>query len=72
MTSDAPGRTPGIADSVADLVGNTPLVRLSRVAEGLAAQVAAKCEFLNPGGSVKDRIGLAMIDDANPAEVPYR
>jgi len=65
VTSHSPGRAPGSADSVADLVGNTPLVRLNRVAEGLAAQVAAKCEFLNPGGSVKDRIGLAMILDRN-------
>ncbi len=64
MNSDVPGRVPGIADSVADLVGNTPLVRLNRTTQGLGAQVAAKCEFLNPGGSVKDRIGLAMIDDA--------
>ena len=64
MNSDAPGRIPGIADSVADLVGNTPLVRLNRLTQGLSASIAAKCEFLNPGGSVKDRIGLAMIDDA--------
>ena len=64
MNPDAPGRIPGIADSVADLVGNTPLVRLNRLTQGLSASIAAKCEFLNPGGSVKDRIGLAMIDDA--------
>ena len=64
MNSDAPGRKPGIADSVADLIGNTPMVRLNRLTQGLSASIAAKCEFLNPGGSVKDRIGLAMIDDA--------
>ncbi len=40
------------------------MVRLNRVAEGMAAQIVAKCEFTNPGGSVKDRIGLAMIADA--------
>ncbi len=64
MNADAPGRVPGIADSVTELVGNTPLVRLNRLTQGLSASIAAKCEFFNPGGSVKDRIGLAMIDDA--------
>ncbi len=53
-----------VSDSVIDLVGNTPLVRLGRVASGLPAQVLAKVEYLNPGGSVKDRIALAMIEDA--------
>src|ERR671930_1921124 len=45
-------------------VGNTPLVALGRMAEGLGAEVVAKLEYLNPGGSVKDRIGVAMIDAA--------
>jgi cystathionine beta-synthase len=53
-----------ISDSVIDLVGNTPLVRLSSVTAGIAATVAAKVEYLNPGGSVKDRIALRMIEDA--------
>jgi cystathionine beta-synthase len=53
-----------ITDSVLDLVGNTPLVRLNRVTEGLAATVLAKVEYFNPGGSVKDRIALRMIEDA--------
>ncbi|MFN2581362.1 MAG: cystathionine beta-synthase, partial [Candidatus Dormibacteria bacterium] len=51
-------------DSILDLVGNTPLVRLRTVTEGLRPTVLAKLEELNPGGSVKDRIGLAMIEDA--------
>ena len=51
-------------DSVVDLVGNTPLVRLHSVTEGLAPTVLAKVEYLNPGGSVKDRIAVRMIDAA--------
>jgi len=52
------------AEHIADLVGNTPLVRLHRVAEGIRPLVLAKIEYLNPGGSVKDRIAKAMIDAA--------
>ncbi len=52
------------AASVLDLIGNTPLVRLNSVTEGIQATVLAKLEYLNPGGSVKDRIAAAMIDDA--------
>ena len=51
-------------DSILDLVGDTPLVRLHKVTEGLRPTIFAKLEQLNPGGSVKDRIGLAMIEDA--------
>jgi len=47
-----------------ELVGNTPLVRLARMATGLAGEVLVKMESMNPLGSVKDRIGLAMIEDA--------
>lgn len=50
--------------SVLDLIGRTPLVRLDRVAAGLPVPVLAKCEHLNPGGSVKDRIAKAIVDDA--------
>jgi cystathionine beta-synthase len=50
--------------SILDLVGNTPLLPLHRVAHGVPYRVLAKLEFLNPGGSVKDRIGAIMIDDA--------
>ena len=50
--------------SVVDTIGNTPLVQLNRLAQDLPCPVLAKVEFFNPGGSVKDRIGLAMIEDA--------
>jgi cystathionine beta-synthase len=51
-------------EHIADLVGNTPLVRLGAVADGIAAPVLAKIEYFNPGGSVKDRIALRMIEAA--------
>jgi cysteine synthase len=53
-----------IYDDVTQLVGGTPLVRLNRLTEGLGAQVAVKLEFYNPANSVKDRIGVAIIDAA--------
>jgi cysteine synthase len=56
-----------IADNVTQLVGNTPLVRLRRVTDGAVADVVAKLEYFNPGGSVKDRIGVAMLDAAEEA-----
>jgi cystathionine beta-synthase len=52
------------SDSILDLVGNTPLVRLQKVAVGVKPTILAKLEQLNPGGSVKDRIGLTMIEEA--------
>jgi cystathionine beta-synthase len=52
------------AEHVVDLIGGTPLVRLNRVTEGLACTVLAKIEYLNPGGSVKDRIAVRMIEAA--------
>jgi len=55
---------PRIAQSVDELIGNTPLLRLSRVADGAGATVIAKLESRNPGGSVKDRICLFMLDAA--------
>ncbi len=56
-----------IANSIVDLIGNTPLVKLNRLTEGLPAQVAVKLEYFNPGSSVKDRIAIAMIRAAEEA-----
>src|ERR671923_1465992 len=56
-----------VFESILDVVGDTPLVRLSRLGSGLAPQLLAKVEYLNPGGSVKDRIGLAMVERAERA-----
>ena len=53
-----------IAESLCELVGSTPVVRLTRFARGLPGEVLAKMESLNPLASVKDRIGLAMIEQA--------
>src|SRR5947209_5819412 len=56
-----------ILGTILDAVGNTPMVRLSRLASETRTPVVAKLEFLNPGGSIKDRIGLAMIEAAEQA-----
>src|SRR5262249_19941059 len=56
-----------VLDSFLDAVGNTPLVRLRRVTQGVKPTILAKLEMLNPGGSVKDRIGLRMIEAAERA-----
>ena len=51
-------------DNVTEVVGGTPLVRLNSVTQGVPGTIYAKCEFMNPGGSVKDRIGLAIVEKA--------
>ncbi|HNR47155.1 MAG TPA: pyridoxal-phosphate dependent enzyme, partial [Anaerolineaceae bacterium] len=56
-----------IANDITELIGNTPLVRLRRLTAGSPATVAAKLEYFNPAHSVKDRIGVAMVDAAEQA-----
>jgi len=53
-----------IYNNILKLIGNTPLVRINNLTKGMKATVLAKIEFMNPGGSVKDRVGLAMVEDA--------
>lgn len=55
------------AESLLELIGNTPLLKLNKVTEGIPATILAKLEYLNPGGSVKDRIGVYMVDAAEKA-----
>jgi len=52
------------ARSVVDLIGDTPMLRLNRASEATGCEILGKCEFLNPGGSIKDRAALAIIEDA--------
>ena len=56
--------SPGIADGLLAAIGHTPLIRLRRASEATGCEILGKAEFMNPGGSVKDRAGLAIILDA--------
>ena len=56
-----------IANNITELIGNTPLVRLNRINKGLPAEILAKLEYYNPAHSVKDRIGLSMLEAAEKA-----
>ena len=58
-----------IYNNIVETVGRTPLVRLNKVTGGVDATIVLKCEFFNPLGSVKDRIGMAMIEDAEKSGV---
>src|SRR6202044_2324337 len=64
MSSIAPPSTTVIKNSILDTIGDTPLVRLSRIGAGLRPQLVAKLETFNPGGSIKDRVAVALIDAA--------
>ena len=55
---------PEIKESILDTIGDTPLVRLSRIGAGLKPQIVAKLEVFNPGGSIKDRVAVRMIEAA--------
>ena len=54
----------GMSESVLDTIGRTPLIPLHRLGEGVPAHVLVKLESLNPGGSIKDRVGVAMVEEA--------
>jgi hypothetical protein len=70
---DFPFRPMGkIYQNIVETIGRTPLVKLNHITEGLEATVALKCEFFNPLGSVKDRIGMAMIEAAEAAGLVNR
>ncbi|MEQ4303967.1 cysteine synthase family protein [Plantactinospora sp. B6F1] len=65
QTAARPPNTPvEVHDNILGAIGNTPIVRLNRVVEGVGARVFAKLEFMNPGGSIKDRIGAWLLEDA--------
>src|SRR3954469_15226757 len=53
-----------VHENIIQVIGNTPIVKLNRIAAGCPAHLYAKLEFMNPGGSIKDRIGYWLIDDA--------
>lgn len=61
-----------VANSIAELVGQTPIVKLNRLIDENSAEVYLKLEYFNPGSSVKDRIALAMIEDAEKRSIETR
>ena len=63
-SAEAPPRFPGISENILEAVGWTPLIRINRITRGIRTPVLGKAEHLNPGGSVKDRIGFAILDAA--------
>jgi cystathionine beta-synthase len=65
-------RSSMICDSILDVIGDTPMVRLNRVAANLECEMLVKCEFFNAGGSVKDRIGKRMVEDAEKAGMLHK
>ena len=64
MSATTTAFTVDIKDSILDAIGTTPLVRLARLGAGLTPQIVAKVESLNPGGSIKDRVAVALIEAA--------
>jgi cystathionine beta-synthase len=64
MTIQTAPKKEEIATNILELIGNTPILKLSRLTEGIQCNVLAKLEYLNPGGSIKDRIGIQMIEAA--------
>jgi len=64
MARSSRRKPPRVYDGIVETIGNTPLVRLRRITHGIRATILAKLEYFNPGGSVKDRIGIAMIEAA--------
>src|SRR5512147_1039229 len=55
---------PSINSNILELIGHTPILKLNKIAENLQGNIYAKLEFLNPGGSIKDRIGISMLEAA--------
>jgi len=63
------GKEVSIQKNILEVIGNTPLVKLNRITEGVEADVLVKCEYLNPSGSIKDRMALRMVEEAEKAGI---
>jgi len=57
-----------IYNSIIDTIGNTPMIRLNRLSKGIKGEVLVKVEYFNPGNSMKDRMAIKMVEDAEKAE----